>query len=190
VTLDTLTGWFLDGTGTHRVHADVEAQRVYRASLVVTALGLLLCLILVASPVRWKLLGRVRDRTLHRQLRGSAVARRLAAGAAVVAVSWFFGGLTGLIAAVAGLAIAARFGPRWVAAAAFGSLVVSAIATVAEVAPNQSYSVTFANERPIATNAALVAGALALTAVVVFASRERRSEAQQRDASAIGRRGD
>jgi hypothetical protein len=77
-----------------------------------------------------------------------------------------------------------------VAAAAFGSLVVSAIATVAEVAPNQSYSVTFANERPIATNAALVAGALALTAVVVFASRERRSEAQQRDASAIGRRGD
>jgi hypothetical protein len=98
---------------------------------------------------------------------------RPAAGAlGVGGVAWFFGGFTALIAAVAGLVIARWLGPRWVAAAAFGSLLVAAVATVVEMKLTQSYNLSFADERPIATHSALVAGALAFVAVAVFAARQ------------------
>jgi cbb3-type cytochrome oxidase subunit 3 len=106
-------------------------------------------------------------------LRQRAWARRSALAVVVLAVAWFFAGITGLIAAAVGLVVAALLNPRWVAAAAFGSLIIAAVATVLEVQPTGSYDVTFARDRPIASQSALVAGVLAFVAVVAFAIRER-----------------
>jgi arabinofuranan 3-O-arabinosyltransferase len=46
VSLDTLTGWRI-GSGRHTIHAYVSAQRPYVVSLVVTGVGVILCLWLV-----------------------------------------------------------------------------------------------------------------------------------------------
>jgi hypothetical protein len=103
----------------------------------------------------------------------AVLGRHLLALLVVCGVAWFFGGLTALIAAASGLVIARVLGPAWVAAAAVGSLLVAAIATVVETKLTHSYSLAFADERPIATHAALVAGALAFVSVAVFAARQR-----------------
>jgi arabinofuranan 3-O-arabinosyltransferase len=52
VALDTFTGWMVDGAGTHRIKASVSAERVYRGSLVLTGVGLVLCLALAFVPAR------------------------------------------------------------------------------------------------------------------------------------------
>jgi hypothetical protein len=97
----------------------------------------------------------------------------------ICGIAWFFGGLAALSAAAVGLLVARVVGPGWVAAAAVGSLLVAAVATVVEAKLTHSYNLTFAEERPIATQSALVAGALAFVAAAVFAARERASVASE-----------
>jgi hypothetical protein len=84
----------------------------------------------------------------------------------VLLVAWFFAGVAGLIAGAGGVALAALKTPRWVAAAAFAALVVAAAATVFEAGPTESYNAHFASRRPVASEAARVAGILALVAIV------------------------
>jgi hypothetical protein len=112
-------------------------------------------------------------RTRRRFVRRYPWAGYGATAAVLGGLAWFFGGIIGLLAAAIGLAIAAILGPRWVGAAAFGSMVIAALATVLEEEISNSYGITFARDRPIASNSALAAGVLALVAVVTFAARER-----------------
>jgi lysylphosphatidylglycerol synthetase-like protein (DUF2156 family) len=106
-------------------------------------------------------------------LRGRAWVRRGTVALVIVVIAWFFGGIIGLIAATVGLVVAVLLTPRWVAAGAFGSLIIAAVATVLEAQPTASYGVTFARDRPVASQSALVAGVLAFVAVVAFGVRER-----------------
>jgi hypothetical protein len=174
--LDTQTGWFV-GPGTHRVQARVGAQTVYRASLIITGVGLLTCLALVFTPARWSFRRWGPNKVAFHRRAAATRARMLVGAGGIVAMAWFFAGLLGLAAAVAALLVATRRGPRWVAGGAFASLVVAAVASVLQGDLDESYTILFPRDRPIATSAALVAAVLAFVAVVAFAYRERHRRA-------------
>jgi hypothetical protein len=102
--------------------------------------------------------------------------RRLLAGSgliALVALSWFIGSLTGLVAGLIGAVVLICAGPRWVGSAAVAALVVAAFAAIAEHPLTRGYETSYANQRPIAAHAALVAGVLLLSALAGFCWRER-----------------
>jgi len=91
---------------------------------------------------------------------------------AVVGIAWLFAGLTGVLASAVELVIYRFAGPRWAAAAALAALIVAALATVLE-APTASAALSFAVQRPVASEAGRIAGVLAFVAVVTAAVRER-----------------
>ena len=47
-----MTGWIIDGDGRVEVHATYEPQRWYVVALVLTALGLVLCVVAILWPRR------------------------------------------------------------------------------------------------------------------------------------------
>ena len=97
-------------------------------------------------------------------------------GVALVVVALLIGGPIGGLAAIAGLAIAAWWGYRAVAAGALLALGVAAVLTVIEAPATgeaSDYLFDFALDRPLAAQAGRVAGVLALVAVAVAAMRER-----------------
>jgi hypothetical protein len=100
----------------------------------------------------------------------------IAGAVALVVVSILIGGPIGGVAAIAGLAIAAWWGYRAVAAGALLALGVAAVLTVIE-APTTGeaadYLFDFAIDRPLAAQAGRIAGVLAVVAVVLAAVRER-----------------
>jgi hypothetical protein len=52
VALDTMTGWVIDRRGRFDVAADVQTQGLYIASLVVSGVGLVICVVLIVMPRR------------------------------------------------------------------------------------------------------------------------------------------
>jgi hypothetical protein len=97
-------------------------------------------------------------------------------GVVLVAIGALVGGVVGGIAAIFGLAIARWRGYRAVALAALVALVVAALLTVIEApatAETRDYVFDFALDRPLAADAGLVAGVLAVVAVALAAVRER-----------------
>lgn len=100
----------------------------------------------------------------------------VAAAVALVVAGFVIGGAVGGLAAIAGLAIAAWWGYRAVAAGALLALGVAAVLTLIEAPATGEagdYLFDFALDRPLAAQAGRVAGVLALVAVVLAAVRER-----------------
>jgi len=92
----------------------------------------------------------------------------------LAAAGWLLGGWVGLAAAVVGVGSTFRRPPTLVAAAAPVALVVAALATVIEVpVDGDALRSSFADDRPTAATAGLVAALFALTAVVTLAVRDR-----------------
>jgi hypothetical protein len=100
-------------------------------------------------------------------------AARTVGVAAVLATGWAFGGTVGLVTTAIALPIAVVVGPRLVAAGAFASLLVAALATIFEVWPTSDFYADFAQRRPIAAEAGRVAGLLLFVSLVISAYRER-----------------
>jgi hypothetical protein len=98
---------------------------------------------------------------------------RLVIMAVVLLLAWFFAGITGVIAGTAGVILAAVKTPRWVAAGALAALVVAAAATIVQARPTTFYNPAFATRRPVASEAARIAGILTLVAVVASSVDER-----------------
>jgi hypothetical protein len=104
----------------------------------------------------------------------------------LVAAGWLLGGWVGLAAAAVGVGSTFRRPPTLVAAAAPAALVVAALATVIEVpVDGDALRSSFANDRPTAATAGLVAALFALTAVVTLAVRDR-APVTSPSASAVG----
>jgi hypothetical protein len=104
----------------------------------------------------------------------------------LVAAGWLLGGWVGLAAAAVGVGSTFRRPPTLVAAAAPAALVVAALATVIEVpVDGDALRSSFANDRPTAATAGLVAALFALTAVVTLAVRDR-APVTSPPASAVG----
>jgi hypothetical protein len=92
----------------------------------------------------------------------------------LAAVGFLIGGWVGLAAAAAGVASTFRRPATLVAAAAPTALVVAALATVIEVpVDGDALRSSFADDRPVAATAGLVAALFALTAVVTLGVRDR-----------------
>lgn len=92
----------------------------------------------------------------------------------LVVAGWLLGGWVGLVAAAVGVGSTFRRPPTLVAAAAPVALVVAALATVIEVpVDSDALRSSFADARPTAATAGLVAALFALTAVVTLATRDR-----------------
>ncbi|HEX7132840.1 MAG TPA: hypothetical protein VF228_09700 [Iamia sp.] len=92
----------------------------------------------------------------------------------LAAAGWLLGGWVGLAAAAVGVASTFRRPPTLVALAAPVALVVAALATVIEVpVDGDALRSSFADDRPTAATAGLVAALFALTAVVTLAVRDR-----------------
>src|SRR5262245_25340045 len=99
----------------------------------------------------------------------------IAAGLAL-AFGLAFGGIEGLVTAVAGVGITRWLGPRWTIAAALVALSIATVALFVEAPLVDLYDM-FAAGRPITAAAARCSGILAMTAVLEFARRARaRSE--------------
>ncbi len=92
----------------------------------------------------------------------------------LVVAGWLLGGWVGLAAAAVGVGSTFRRPVTLVAAAAPVALVVAALATVIEVPVDaDALRSSFADDRPTAATAGLVAALFALTAVVTLAVRDR-----------------
>jgi hypothetical protein len=98
----------------------------------------------------------------------------LLTGGVVVVVGWLIAGLVGIVVSLAALAVIVTLGPRWVAGAALVAFVTAGVATVVVPLPNDlATKPNFAQERPVASESARVAGVLVAAAIAGFAARER-----------------
>ena len=96
---------------------------------------------------------------------------------AVVGVGWFVGGPIGLIVAALALAIALWRGPRFVAGLAFLALLATAALTAVEAPTGQgARGVSFAINRPVASEIGRIAGVLALVSIGVAIAGERAAD--------------
>ncbi len=94
----------------------------------------------------------------------------------LVVIGTGVGGIVGGLAAVAAIGLDRWRGPRAVAAGAFTMLALAALLTVVEAPASgraAEYLFDFALDRPLASNAGLAAGILALIAIVLAARAER-----------------
>lgn len=99
-----------------------------------------------------------------------------AALAALVGLGWLFGGAFGLVVVLLGCGAAARHGGAAPAGAAFGLLVLSALATAFSRQPIEAVSLRYAEGRPVAAAAAQAAALLLAVALVAFSRSDRPAE--------------